>query len=219
MTSVARDGVRIGYLRLFYLHITEVPELLETALDGPLAESEALVLDLRGRGGGAHVVQQVLRLLTNGPKRRFRGPVVALIDRQARSGKEVLAYELRRRGAARLVGEPTAGAVIPAAFVNVGEGGVLMFPRMKLPPYTDLLEGKPTPPDVAVAWGGPYSGDRDPILEAGLDEAARMVAADGRGAVLPRASAVASAPRAGSRGVLRPGPGVRARPSADMLAP
>lgn len=217
--SVARDDVRIGYLRLFYLHITEVPELLETALDGPLAESEALVLDLRGRGGGAHVVQQVLRLLTDGPQRRFRGPVVALIDRQARSGKEVLAYELRRRGAARLVGEPTAGAVIPAAFVEVGAGAVLMFPQMRLPPYTDLLEGKPTPPDVAVAWGGPYSGDRDPILEAGLDEAVRMVHADGRGAVLPRASAAATAPRQGSRGVLRPGPGVRARPSADMLAP
>ncbi|HEV3052795.1 MAG TPA: S41 family peptidase [Longimicrobium sp.] len=216
--SVVRDDVRIGYLRLFYLHITGVPELLEEALDGPLAGSDALVLDLRGRGGGAHVVQQVLRLLTDGPKRRFRGPVVALIDRQARSGKEALAYELRRQGAARLVGEPTAGAVIPASFVDVGEGAVLMFPQMTLPPYTDLLEGKPTPPDVAVAWGGPYSGDRDPILEAGLDEAVRMVRADGRGEVLPRSSAVATAPRQGSRRVRRAGPGVRAPSSPDMLA-
>jgi C-terminal processing protease CtpA/Prc len=217
--SVVRDDVRIGYVRLFYLHITEVPELLEAALDGPLAESEALVLDLRGRGGGAHVVQQVLQLLTDGPKRRFRGPVVALIDRQARSGKEVLAYEMRRRGVARLVGEPTAGAVIPASFVDLGAGAVLMFPRMRLPTYTDLLEGKPTPPDVAVAWGGPYSGDRDPILEAGLDEAVRMAHADGRGTVLRRASAATTIPRRGNRGVPRPGPGVRARPSAEMLAP
>lgn len=160
---VERSGARVGYVRLWYLHMTGVPELLEDALDGALASSDALVLDLRGRGGSAPVVPRILRLLTEGPERRFLGPVVALIDRQARSGKEVLADELRISGAARLVGEPTAGAVIPAAFADVGSGAVLMFPPMTMPTYTERLEGKPVRPDVAAAWGGPYSGHRDPI--------------------------------------------------------
>jgi C-terminal processing protease CtpA/Prc len=186
VACVDHGGVRVGYLRFWYLHMTGVPELLDDALSGALADSQALVIDLRGRGGSAPVVSRLLRLLEAGPTRRFRGPVVALIDRQARSGKEALAYELRARGVARLVGEATSGAVIPAAFAELGMDAVLMFPPMTLPVYSEKLELQPTPPDVAVAWGGPYSGDTDPIRQAGLDEAARLVAELGPGDVLPR---------------------------------
>jgi carboxyl-terminal processing protease len=185
---IERDGARVGYLHLWYIHMTGVPGLIESALDGPLAESQSLVLDLRGRGGSAPVVTEVLRLLEEGPERRFAGPIVALVDRQSRSGKEAFAYELRSRRLGRLVGEPTAGAVIPAAFADVGRDAVLMFPPMTLPTYTEHLELKPTPPDVEVAWGGPYSGDRDPIYEAGLDEAARLVREQGPGRVLEKAT-------------------------------
>lgn len=184
--TVDRAGVRIGYVHLWYLHMNGVPELLGNAFDGPLAGIQALVLDLRGRGGSAPVVPRVLRLISPGPEQRFAGPVIALIDRQSRSGKEVLAYELREQRIGRLVGEPTAGAVIPAAFAQVAPDAVLMFPPMTLPTYSARQELRPTPPDVFVEWGGPYSGSGDPILEAGLDAAARAATSTGFGRVLAR---------------------------------
>jgi carboxyl-terminal processing protease len=169
-------GVRIGYVHWWYMQMDGVPESLNRALKGPLHPSEALILDLRGRGGSGEAVRQIVNLLAPGPGQRFAGPVVALVDRQTRSAKEMLAYELRARGVARLVGEPTAGAVVGMGFVEVGDG-VLALPFSLVPPHTARLELQPIQPDVVAAWGGPYSGARDPILEAGLDEAVRLVRA------------------------------------------
>lgn len=91
--------------------------------------------------------------------------------------RKTLAYELKSKGIARLVGEPTAGAAIPASFADVGHDTVLMFPTFRLPKYTDLLELKPVEPDVAVARAGPLSGGDDPILTAGLAEVLRLAKA------------------------------------------
>jgi len=146
---IERDGRRLGYIHFWLLHMTGVPELLRESLLGDFADCHALILDLRGRGGNAPVVAQVMRLLS-GPEAVWNRPVVALVDRQSRSGKDVLAYELKASGRGRLVGEPTAGAAVPAAFADVGADTVLMFPSFSLPKYTELLELKPTPPAVYI---------------------------------------------------------------------
>ena len=168
-----REGRRFGYIHFWYLHMTGVPELLREALLGDFADCDALLLDLRGRGGNAPVVPQILRIL-HGPEAVWDRPVVALVDRQSRSGKDALAYELKASGRARLVGEPTAGAVVPVSFAEVGAESVLRFPSFTLPKYTELLELKPTPPDVRVERAGPYSAGADPILDAGLREALEL---------------------------------------------
>ena len=54
---------------------------------------------------------------------------------------------------------------------------ILMFPSFMLPRYTDLLEFKPTEPDVSVERTGPFSARNDLILKAGLAEALNMVKA------------------------------------------
>jgi carboxyl-terminal processing protease len=167
------EGRHLGYIHFWLLHMTGVPELLREALLGHFKECDALLLDLRGRGGNAPVVAQVMRLL-NGPEAVWTRPVVALVDRQSRSGKDALAYELKVSGRALLVGEPTAGAVLPAAFADVGPETVLMFPSFSLPRYTELLELKPTAPDVHVERAGPYSAGLDPILDAGIREALEL---------------------------------------------
>jgi len=169
------DGVRIGYVHWWYMHNRGLPDMLTKGLQGPLKASDALVLDLRGRGGSGKTVSDLLGLLAGGLGQRFRGPIVALVDRQTRSAKEMFAFELRAQGLARLVGEPTAGAVVGMDFDEVGDSAILMFPESAVLPYTERLELKPTDPDVAVPWGGPYSGASDPILEAGLNEAVRLV--------------------------------------------
>jgi len=171
---IEREGRRLGYIHFWFLHMTGVPELLRESLLGVFADCDALVLDLRGRGGNAPVVPQIMRVLS-GPEAVWNRPVVALVDRQSRSGKDALAHELKASGRGRLVGEPTAGAAVPAAFADVGADTVLMFPSFSLPKYTELLELKPTPPDVYVERAGPYSAGADPILDAGIREALDLV--------------------------------------------
>ena len=182
-----RDSVRVGYIHWWYMHTRGVAGGFIAALSGPLASSDALLLDLRGRGGSESAVRDVLRMLTPGPEQRFSGPVVALIDRQTRSAKEELAFELRARGLARLVGEPTAGAFIPAGFARITRDAVLMYPVTdKVPnPYTPLIEQHPVPPDVAAPSIGPYAGGVDSLVEAGLAEATRLVRERGAGVTLP----------------------------------
>jgi carboxyl-terminal processing protease len=164
------DGLKIGYLHLWYVYMSGVTELLTRTLTTRFADHAAFVLDLRGRGGSGLVLQQILQLF-DGPEALWPRPVVALVDRQSRSGKDVLAYEMKRRGIAKIVGEPTAGAAIPAAFADVGFDSILMFPAITMPTYTELLELKPTPPDVFVERAGAYAAGADPILERGIAEA------------------------------------------------
>jgi len=67
--------------------------------------------------------------------------------------------------------------VIPAAFADVGHDSILMFPAIRLPKYSDLLELKPVAPDVLVERPGLFAAGRDGILEAGIAEARRLAAA------------------------------------------
>ena len=144
---VRSGGQSVGYLQFWYVHVQGVPDLITRALEGRLKNVDALVLDLRGRGGSATEVTRIVQVVEGYQKRTGR-PVVALADRQSRSGKDVLIYEFKQRGV-RIVGEASAGAVIPASFGDVGHDSVLMFPTTRLPTYTDLLELKPVPPDVS----------------------------------------------------------------------
>jgi len=170
---VIRTGdTSIGYLHFWYVHMAGVPDLIKHAVEGPLKDAVGLVVDLRGRGGSAAEVPRIVASVENYRKRTGR-PVVALADRQSRSGKDLLVYEFKQRGI-RIVGEASAGAVMPASFADVGFDSILMFPAMRLAKYSDLLELKPTPPDVLVERAGVFSAGEDPILNAGVAEALRL---------------------------------------------
>jgi carboxyl-terminal processing protease len=165
------EGRKIGYIHFWFIHSTGVPELLRELLAGEFAGADGLILDLRGRGGNGVVVPDILQILGD-----WKRPIVALTDRQSRSAKDALAYEFKERHLATLVGEKTAGAVIPATFAPVGENTMLMFPSFTLGEYTRKLELKGgVDPDIFVERAGPYSGGNDPILERGKQEIARLV--------------------------------------------
>ena len=170
---VIRTGdISVGYLHFWYVHVAGVPELITRALEDRLKNVNAMVIDLRGRGGSASEVTRIIDVVDKYRKRTGK-PVVALADRQSRSGKDLLVYEFKQRGI-RIIGEASAGAVIPATFADVGFDSVLMFPSFRLPKYSDLLELKPIPPDVLVERAGVFAAGQDPILDAGLDEARRL---------------------------------------------
>jgi carboxyl-terminal processing protease len=194
--TIEMDGRRVGYVHFWFIHSSGVVEMLRELIADQFADADGLILDLRGRGGNGVVVPDILELLAD-----WKRPIVALTDRQSRSAKDALAYEFKQRHLATLVGELTAGAVIPASFAQVGEKTMLMFPSFTLGEYTEKLELKGgVAPDVLVERGGPYSAGADPIFERGKAELARLLA-DG-----PRPSESATPPIASHASSQPPAP-------------
>jgi len=159
-------GRRFGYLHLWFIPIAGGSALLSQLIEGPFADCDGMLLDLRGRGGSASEARRLTELL-DARDGRWRRPLVVLTDRGTRSAKEVITFGLRSSGSALVVGERTAGAVIPASFRRVA-GAVLMFPAFTLGDMTRQLEGRGVEPDVRVADPGHGRGSGDPIVRAGL---------------------------------------------------
>ncbi|MGD2110035.1 MAG: S41 family peptidase [Phycisphaerae bacterium] len=191
---VEHGGKRIGVIHFWLIYMSGPDELLKQVLEGELASCDALVLDLRGRGGNGFMVPRMLEVL-DGTTSSWTKPVVALINGHTRSAKEVIAYEFRKLALGSLVGERTAGAVIPVSTADVGFGMSLMFPSFTLGEHTDLLEFKGVSPDVVVSEVGPYSAGADPILEAGVQEAARLAGEPPEALKARRAAAAKTHPK------------------------
>ena len=80
---------------------------------------------------------------------QFRGNVLVLIDRTTASAAEALAYVLASTGRATLIGERTAGAVLSAKEIPLGDGWVLLLPTADF--YTaegTRLEGRGVMPAI-----------------------------------------------------------------------
>ena len=160
-------GAQAGYVHFWFIADGVPSRLLKELVRGEFSQCDALLVDLRGRGGHASEVDRILRVLDpeGGPWSR---PVVLLTDGGTRSAKEVIAHRLREQGGVIVVGERTAGAVIPATFTEVGAGAVLMYPAFTLGAMTGLLEGRGVDPDIEVAAPLPLVDGADPILDAAL---------------------------------------------------
>ncbi|MBX3466497.1 MAG: hypothetical protein KF878_06320 [Planctomycetes bacterium] len=172
------DGRRVGVIRLWHFMTMQVAQRLEEALDGPLAAADALVLDVRGRGGQDAVVRRVLALF-HGRRARWDRPVVVLTSEGTRSAKEIFAYHWKRAERGPVVGERTQGACLGCTFTQLSDGSILMVPVVDVRRLTggEQLEGRGVEPDVAVGQLPlPYRAGRDAILEAGLREAAARAA-------------------------------------------
>jgi C-terminal processing protease CtpA/Prc len=184
------EGRPVGYVHFWFIHSSGVAEMLRELFAGEFATADGLLLDLRGRGGNGVVVPDILKILSD-----WNRPIVALIDRQSRSAKDALAYEFKQRHLATLVGEPTAGAVIPASFAQVGDQTMLMFPSFTLGEYTEKLELKGgVAPDIFAERAGPYSAGRDPIFERGKLELAQLLKGAAPGSHQKTNSSAAVAP-------------------------
>lgn len=159
------EPASMGYVHLWFIAAGASGDLLGELIHGAFADCDGLILDLRGRGGSASEAARLTGLLArDGPWGR---PVVLLTDRGTRSAKEVIAYRMQQDGDAFVVGERSAGAVVPASFRGVGGGAVLMFPRSTLGHYTRALEGRGVEPDLEVADRLPFAAGDDPVLAAG----------------------------------------------------
>ncbi|MBI5369468.1 MAG: hypothetical protein HZA54_20715 [Planctomycetes bacterium] len=164
---IERDGRQFGYVHLHHFLAQEIGTIFSRAIAGPLADCDGLVLDLRGRGGSPFVMNRVYQDVL----RRWKKPVVVLIDEGTRSAKEIFAHNFQRARRGLLVGRRTPGAVLGSEFIPLSDGSVMLLPVVDVPMLSGgvRLEGIGVTPDVEVRRPDLLTGGRDLILERGLE--------------------------------------------------
>ncbi|MBN8945325.1 MAG: PDZ domain-containing protein [Rhizobiales bacterium] len=177
---VERDGRRLGYVRIWSYAVPGVHRLLAELLTTTLRDADGLILDMRGRWGGAppdaaemfvgrapamELVGRDGRIVT--ANMRWQKPVVGLIDAGARSGMEILAFALKKAGVP-LVGTRTAGALLAGRAYVMGDDSLLIAAVMDVRVDGVRLEGVGVAPDIEVAFDRRYAGGADPQLERAL---------------------------------------------------
>lgn len=159
-----KTGV-IGYVHL-WCGGQKAHEALEELLEGELHETSGLILDLRdGYGGNSledldyfyrwTVAYPVFRTVDRNGKadnayHTYNKPLVALINGGSRSGKELLAYSLKKTGRAKLIGETTAGYVLAGRFFELDERSALYLAVLDGTVDGKRLEGIGVKPDITV---------------------------------------------------------------------
>ncbi|MEC9326328.1 MAG: PDZ domain-containing protein [Verrucomicrobiota bacterium] len=173
------EGNSIGYIHLWDFMSRETASILKNALNKELQNSKALAIDLRGRGGRVMVINMIARTLKNEKR-----PIALLIDREARSAKEMLAHRLQGTPHVTLIGEKSAGAVLPANFFDLTGGAKLMIPNQRgdseILPFmkNQKLEGRGAVPDVNVLFYLPFKAGTDPILDEAIQVLTRQLSGD-----------------------------------------
>lgn len=182
----------VGYIR-FNIFMMPLLEPIKKAIDS-FRDARGIILDLRGNPGGVGAMaipiaakfverpallgtmrmrEGQTRFAVNPQPPLYRGPVAVLIDGTSASTSEILAAGLQELGAARLVGERTAGAVLPSVIERLPCGNRLQFAFADFrTPKGVLLEGRGAIPDVPVKL------TREALLRDGdvaLDRAVRLL--------------------------------------------
>jgi tricorn protease len=168
-----KTGGEVGYV-----HIPDMgqPGLNEfTKLYFPQIRKKALIVDVRGNGGGfvsPLVIERLRRALVmigmarNGvpqtdPSKTFTGPMVALIDEFSASDGDIFPFRFKSLGLGKLIGKRTWGGVVGIREpLPLTDGGNLFKPEFA--PYSKdgkgwIIEGHGVDPDILV--------DNDPAKE------------------------------------------------------
>ncbi|MFL5542159.1 MAG: S41 family peptidase [Longimicrobiaceae bacterium] len=192
------DGTTIGVIRFNYWFPVILPAL-NAAVDS-LRGVDGFVIDLRGNLGGlgamapgfaGHFLDRadtlgVMRMRSGtlyfvaNPRRvdtqarpvvPFAGPLAVLTDALTASTSEFFAGGLQQLGRARVFGEPTAGAALPALAQKLPDGDVLMHAIADFGgPRGQRFEGLGVTPDVAAPpTRAALLAGRDPALEAAAE--------------------------------------------------
>jgi len=196
--QLAHGGKKIGLLS-FSNWFLPVMQPLDAAVER-MRGSDGMVIDLRGNTGGAAAMTMGIAghffgeskklgvMLTRDstfnilaiPRRvnaagelvePFAGPLAILVDETTGSASEVFAGGMQALGRARVFGETSAGAVLPAMTTRLPNGDSLLHALGDFETSTGVrLEGRGVIPDqvVPLARADLLAG-RDAKLEAALD--------------------------------------------------
>jgi carboxyl-terminal processing protease len=204
------DDVFIWKMPAFNLEETKVDEIMNR-----VSNRKALILDLRGNGGGAEttllrlishfynkevVIGDIQRRKEKKPllaKKRtdkpFAGQLVVLVDSESGSSSEVFArvMQLEKRG--MVVGDQTAGAVMRSKYYDhtigvdifVVYGGTITDANLVMTDGKSLEGTGVIPDDLRLPTAADLAGKRDPVLAHAASLVGLKLDPDKAGALFP----------------------------------
>jgi carboxyl-terminal processing protease len=167
---IEEGGHKIGYLHIWTFAGGDVEQTIDDALSGPLAAADALVVDLRGRWGGAPPDAAEI-FLGGTPPFRF-------IDRDGKGETSNVRWHKPLVGVIALVGANTAGNLLGGRGYMLPDGSLLELAVAGVEVDGHKLEGVGVAPDEAVPFDIRYSAGRDPQLAAAVKRVVGMLAGE-----------------------------------------
>src|SRR5207247_1320715 len=175
---IERAGKKIAYVPMFSCTGDEYVEALRQAISQRFQEASALILDFRdGWGGCPPQFVNVFSPLPPIPvytdrnsKQRnadaqWRKPLYILINGGTRSGKEEVAFAVKKHQLGILIGERAAGAVMGGRCFLLPDKSLLYIAELDVTVDGQRLEGRGVSPDVEVSDTLPFTGGFDPKFE------------------------------------------------------
>lgn len=160
----------IGYIRFNMWVIPQVQKLRKALRD--LADAKGMIIDLRGNPGGIGGMAPGLagmlvsertslgsmnmrdaeqKFIVYPQADPFLGKVIILEDYGSASTSEMFASGMQEIGRARVVGETSAGAVLPSVFDTLPTGVIFQYAISDYrSPKNILIEGRGVLPDIEV---------------------------------------------------------------------
>jgi len=185
---IERGGHKFGYIRMYTYAGEEFGQILvDTISSDKFASVDALILDIRGRWGGAPL--DAAEVFVGGTPSvefitpanetrtlnfRWTKPLVVIIGPETRSGLEIMAYSLKKAGFP-MIGTSTKGAVVGGAPFILSDGSLLEIPGIDVRVDGQRIEGVGVTPTIPVDYILEYSQGADPQLEAALHKAVEIV--------------------------------------------
>ena len=185
---------RVGYIHIPDMGANGIREFIKFYY--PQIRMEALVVDVRGNGGGnisRMLIERLRRQLLGTdfartsdytgtyPDAVFYGPKVCLINETSASDGDIFPYMFRQSGLGPLIGKRTWGGVV--GITGRGpllDGGTVFVPEFATASIDGqyVIEGHGVDPDIVVE-NDPASviGGRDPQLERGISEVMKALEA------------------------------------------
>lgn len=188
---------RLSDGRVYYTHMSGMNAgtlaQLQEEIAGQAQLYDAIIIDVRNNGGG-NTHDSVIDILSRkahgwdgargtplrtSPFPQFNGPMIVLINQSSASDAEIFPNGFRERGLGKLVGVPTAGAVIGTSDQPLINGCTFRVPWVGWYRMDGVdLENLGVKPDIPVALTyADYRAGRDPQMEAAVTELLAELAA------------------------------------------
>jgi carboxyl-terminal processing protease len=181
----------IGYIRFNMWVIPQLPKIRAAIRE--FANARGIIFDLRGNPGGVGGMapgvagnltdrqislgsmtsrESSVNFIAYPQQQPFAGPVVILTDYGTGSTSEVFAAGMQEIGRATIIGETSAGAVLPSVFDTLPTGAIFQYAISDYrSPKNVLIEGRGVVPNIKVLQTrADLLAGRDPQLEAAVKQ-------------------------------------------------
>lgn len=215
------DGVEHRFMKFGGTTIWKMPSfsidpaMIGNVMEGKLSQSESLILDLRGNGGGYVVTLEELagyfvekdtkiadlkgrkemkpQMAKSKGKNIFKGRLVVLVDSNSGSASEIFARFMQLEQRAVVIGDQSAGAVMQSRGISMQLGADSIIPYGMNLTNADVFmsDGKSlehfgvTPQMQMLLSGADLAAQRDTVLATALKLLGQNVSAEQAGKLFP----------------------------------